>query len=56
MAILTQSSSVPVTGEIKSVCVFCGSGNGADPAYALEAYGLYTYDPSTAFYVLNFRI
>ncbi|KAI9361813.1 hypothetical protein BD770DRAFT_418661 [Pilaira anomala] len=39
MAILTQTSSVPVTEEIKSVCVFCGSGNGADPAYALEAYG-----------------
>jgi predicted Rossmann-fold nucleotide-binding protein len=27
------------SGEIKSACVFCGSGNGADPIYVQEAYG-----------------
>lgn len=40
MSVLPKlTSSAPVTAEIKSVCVFCGSGNGADPAYAFEAYG-----------------
>lgn len=40
MSVLPKlTSSGSVTAEIKSVCVFCGSGNGADPAYALEAYG-----------------
>lgn len=26
--------------EIKSVCVFCGSGSGADPIYEQEAFGM----------------
>lgn len=33
------SNPAPFSGEIKSACVFCGSGNGADPIYVQEAYG-----------------
>lgn len=34
------SKSVETTNaDIKSVCVFCGSGSGADPLYEQEAYG-----------------
>lgn len=33
------SKSTETITEIKSVCVFCGSGSGADPIYEQEAYG-----------------
>jgi NAD(P)H-hydrate repair Nnr-like enzyme with NAD(P)H-hydrate epimerase domain len=35
MVVPTPTSST----DIKSVCVFCGAGNGGDPIYAKEAYG-----------------
>ncbi|KAL9550377.1 hypothetical protein MBANPS3_004746 [Mucor bainieri] len=34
------SKSVETNTDIKSVCVFCGSGSGADPLYEQEAYEL----------------
>lgn len=34
-----MSTPAPRSKEIKSVCVFCGSGPGADPIYVKEAEG-----------------
>ncbi|KAG2200882.1 hypothetical protein INT46_002082 [Mucor plumbeus] len=34
------SKSIETNTEIKSVCVFCGSGSGADPIYEQEAFEL----------------
>lgn len=39
MVLPKLSKPTPTSGEIKSVCVFCGAGDGADPIYAQEAFG-----------------
>lgn len=37
--------------EIKSVCVFCGSGSGADPIYEQEAKGIFVVFTYTFVYI-----
>lgn len=34
-----STTLVPTSGEVKSVCVFCGAGDGADPIYVQQGYG-----------------
>lgn len=40
MGLSNLSALIPTSGEVKSVCVFCGAGDGGDPIYTQQGYEL----------------